>query len=121
MPDPREWHELVEDVPELRPTKRGGRRYLICNADVEDWWWCGGEDQAVREDTDVAHVLCRERAVQWLAERQIAAVWLWGTLCATVVCEPGKDEKFNFEDGNDDFDTCLRLAVDAVRAKDREG
>jgi hypothetical protein len=115
MPDAREWHELAEDVPELRPTKRGGRRYLICNADVEDWWWCGGEDQALREDTDVAHALCRERAVKWLGERG----WSVGTYHALWYVYR-EDEAYR-ERASDipDFDVALRLAVDAVHASQK--
>ena len=113
MPEPREWHELADDVPELRPTKRGGRRYLICNADVEDWWWCGGEDQSVREDTDIAYALHRERAVQWLARRGIFLhPWVGGWAAFNQI---GELAPWNKVRSCPDFDACLRLAVDAVR------
>jgi hypothetical protein len=71
----------------------------------------------LREDTDVAHALFRERAVQWLGERG----WSVGTYHALWYVYR-EDEAYR-ERASDipDFDTCLRLAVDAVRAKDREG
>jgi hypothetical protein len=125
MPEPREWHELADDVLELRPTKRGGRRYLICNADVEDWWWCGGEDQALREDIDVAHALCRERAVQWLAsEHRVYIVDLGCKWYQAMEVFPDGDkpvmERVPGVFGTD-FDVCTRRAVDAARTNTERG